>query len=207
MTDNYVGDQATAYHLTMTEEGKAALNKAVQDEFARIFKEKMVIVDCPYAEAVEFGTTPSKADRSGKTMVDDPETGERISEVKLKFRNWIGEKEGLTGKERKRKGDAIYHHVMENGAAPHPYIRPAIEDLLHSSPEDITMITGIEDIGDACTAYLATKMKMYLEKNESIATGALKDSIKIVPSILAESVRDVDIREDRYNWKPGQVRR
>ena len=50
-------------------------------------------------------------------------------------------------------------------------------------------------------------MKMYLEKNESIATGALKDSIKIVPSILAESVREVDIREDRYNWKSGQVRK
>lgn len=199
-------DDIYRFQLTMTEDGKEALAKAVQEQFNEIFKKKTVVVDCPYAEAVEFGTTPSRASASNKNVVEDPETGDRISEVKLKFRNWIGEKEGLTGKERARKGDAIYHHVMEKGAAPHPYMRPAIEDLLHTDPNDITMITGIDDVAEACVTYLAMKMMMYLEKNESVATGALKKSIKVVPAILAENVREVTVEEDRYHWKPGQVR-
>lgn len=199
-------DDIYRFQLTMTEDGKEALAKAVQAEFDRVFQKKTVVVDCPYAEAVEFGTTPSKSSSSDKNIVVDPETGDRISEVRLKFRNWIGEKEGLTGKERVRKGDSIYHHVMEKGAAPHPYIRPAMEDLLHADPNDITGITGIDDIAEASNVFLAMKMMMYLGKNESIATGALKKSIKVIPAILAENIREADLDENRYNWKPGQAR-
>ena len=205
MSDDLYDD--IRYHLTMTEEGKEMLARAVQERFDEIFEKKTVVIDCPYAEAVEFGTTPSKASASEKNMVTDPETGDRISEVRLKFRDWIGEKEGLTGKERVRKGDAIYRHVMEKGAAPHPYIRPAIEDLMHTEPDDIMMITGIDDIAEACAVYLAMRLMMHLERNESIATGALKKSIKVIPAILAENVREADVSEDRYNWKPGQARR
>lgn len=199
-------DDIYQFQLTMTEDGKEALTKAVQDEFDRIFQKKTAVIDCPYAEAVEFGTTPSRANTSDTNVVTDQETGDKISEVKLRFREWIGLKEGLHGKERAKKGDAIYHHVMENGAAPHPYIRPAIQDMLAMDVDDILMITGIEDVAEACTTFLAMKMIMYLEKNESIATGSLKKSIKIVPSVLAENIKEADVREDRYNWKPGQVR-
>lgn len=199
-------DDIYRFQLTMTDDGKEALAKAVQEEFSAIFKKKTVVVDCPYAEAVEFGTTPSKANRTDSNIVTDEETGDKVTEAKLKFREWIGLKEGLHGKERAKKGDAIYHHVMEKGAAPHPYMRPAIEDMLRMDVDDIVVITGIEDVAEACTTYLAMKMMMYLERNESIATGALKKSIKIVPAILAENIQEVDVREDKYNWKPGQAR-
>lgn len=195
--------------FTMTEEAKEDLEKQLQEWFNQVFREKTVIIDCPYAAAVEYGTTPAKADPLSKDLAVDPENGQTISKVKLRFRNWIAAKEGLTGKERTRRGDAIYHHVMEKGAAPHPYIRPAVEDMFRTVPEDAIGLTSEEDVATAYAYFLVSRMKYYLNKNRSEATHALSDSIKVLPSIVAESalnLKEVDLRDEKYNWKPGQAR-
>lgn len=191
--------------LLLTDEGREALEKAVTEAVNEMFEEKTVVIQCPYAEAVEYGTTPSKGEQNNQ-MATDEETGERISLTKLKFREWIGLKDGIHGKERAKKGDAIYKHVMEEGAKPHPYIRPAIRDLEMTDFDDIMNLTDADNIADACIQFLAMRMVYYLEKNKSVATGELKKSIMVVPKVMAQNVHDFDNTETKYNWKPGQAR-
>lgn len=197
------------FDIIMTDEAKEDLERQLQEWFNQVFKEKTVIIDCPYALAVEYGTTPSKANPLSKEIVIDPETGQEVSRTKLKFRDWVERKEGATGKERVRKGDAIYHHVMEKGAAPHPYIRPAMEDMFRTYPEDAVGLTSEEDVVTAYAYFLADRMRFYLKKNKSEATNMLSKSIKVVPSLVAENaltLKEVDLHDDKYHWKPGQAR-
>ena len=89
MTDNYIADQAVAFRLTATDEGKEALKKAVIAEFEKAFEKKTVIVACPYAQAVEYGTTPARRTEVNVEMTTDPETGDHIPKSKMRFREWI----------------------------------------------------------------------------------------------------------------------
>ena len=195
------------FQLTMTQEGKETLTKAIQAKINEQFKDRTVIVDCPYANAVEYGTTPAKKQRATNDIVTDDQTGERITRARMNIREWVGIKEHLSGKDRAKAGDAIYKKVMEEGMAPHPYIRPAIEDMKHMNPDDVIAQVDAENIFDAYTICLAKKMVEHIDKNKSVASEKLKKSVKVVPKALAPNVKEYDPSEDKYNWKPGQVRR
>ena len=209
-----MSDDAEGPSIEIPPEAMEKFMKQVQEFFDEKFKECKVVIDCPYALAVEYGTTPSKKKGQGYTKLKrDPQTGKDISEVKLKIRDWIAEKEGLSGKERVKKGDAIYHELMEEGAAPHPYIRPAVQDALHTSPEDVVNRTSEKNLAMAYPMYIADRMAYYLKQNKSDVSHALKDSISVQSTALADvhpgavSISEIDLRDDKYHWKPGRPKR
>ena len=201
---------ANSLFKEITEEQKEDVQNQLQDWFNQMFEPMSVIIDCPYALPVEYGTTPSTRKGEPEGKVSDPETGQMVTPAKLRFREWIGKKEGLHGKDRAEKGDAIYHTVMEEGSAPHPYIRPATEDMYHTVPEDAMGLTSEGQVNVAYAFFLAKRMIHYLESNKSVVTANLKSSIKVLPSFLADvayDVKEVDVSESRYHWKPGQARK
>ena len=206
-----MSDEEQSLFDEMTEEQKEKLKSDLSNIFTQMFYKVSVIVDCPYAYAVEYGTTPAKKGQGTKEYVTDPETGKRISAVKLKFRNWIAEKEHVTGAERVKRGDAIYEKVMEKGMSPHPYIRPALEDMFRTYPEEAMHLTSEEDVSLAYAVFLANRMKYYLETYKSDVTHTLKDSIKVEPTLMAvmegKSITQFDPSEEKYHWKPGDVKR
>lgn len=194
----------------MTPEAQEDLQNQLQEWFNTVFKEKYVVIDCPYAMAVEYGTTPSKATSTSAVRVVDPETGQKITKARLDFRNWIERKENITGKERVKKGDMIYKKVMKEGMKPHPYIRPAVEDMKHVLMEDAIGATSEEEVTMAYANFLRARMMYYLKNNKDDTTLKLSESIKVVPALVAENARDVkevDLSDDRYHWKPGQARK
>lgn len=194
----------------MTPEAQEDLQKQLNEWFNTVFKEKYVVIECPYALAVEYGTTPSKAGGSAVPKVKDPETGQEITQARLDFRNWIEKKEGVTGKERVRRGDLAYKKVMQEGMKPHPYIRPAVEDMKRTLMEDAMGATSEEEVTMAYANFLAARMKYYLNSNKNDVTDALTKSIRVAPALMAEmarNVNEVDLDENKYHWKPGQARK
>lgn len=194
----------------MTDEAKEDLGKQLNEWFNTVFKEKVVIIECPYAMAVEYGTTPSKGNRMSADIVVDPENGQKITATRLKFRDWAAQRNSLSGRERIETGDRIYKKVMEEGMKPHPYIRPAVEDMKHTLIEDAIGLTSEEAVSSAYAYYLAARMKYYLESNGDNVTRELSKSIKVLPDLVAENalmLKSVDLSDDKYNWKPGQARK
>ena len=96
---------------------------------------------------------------------------------------------------------------MEEGASPHPYVRPALEDMRRATKEEINAVAGDEqNLSMAFAMYLGSRMRAHLDRNKSVATGKLKESIIIVPAVLAEGVKEADVSDDKYHWKPGRGR-
>ena len=199
----------------MTQEMQEDLQKQIQGWFNEVFKEKYVIIDCPYALALEYGTTPAKSGKSVPQTVTDPETGHKITKTRLEFRDWIAKKESLTGKERAKKGDMIYQKVMSEGMKPHPYIRPAVEDMRRLHIEDVTALSNAPPSaeGDVTAKYayfLSSRMQYYLHANKDEVSEKLAKSISVAPAMMAVAARNVnivDLNDSKYNWKPGQARK
>ncbi len=140
-----------------------------------------VIVDSPHAAYVEFGTVGAQMS-SGERKYGKGQ----ISPVRAEIREWVGKKFGVQDlRERNRRGDRIYHQIMQNGIPPYPYFRPAVHLVFNGSPTDslqpadpadwLDKGQGLEDIA----AMIAAKMQQLLMENGSVYTGELLRSIRI----------------------------
>ena len=177
--------------------------------------QKMVVtIDCPYAQYVEFGSDP--ATKSSGTKVLDAICGDYVTQPRLEIRDWVQTKFNLTPEERKERGDKLYKKIMEEGMGATPFIRPAlyfISSDLNEHPDKYLKS------GDGMSAYerianeLAGFMARSLLQHESVVSGDLLRSIKVVPESegqgeeLPEDLRKIppevweDMNLDRHgNW-------
>lgn len=136
------------------------------DEEERVWNARfpplMVYVDAPYAKYIEYGTGPSiYRDENGAYS-----RGKYISDAYLaRLENWVRSKFGQTDKEDVRNvAYRIGMNIMRNGTKPHPFARPAMEDMIW----DID--NGMYDFNDPTltswilAANLMERMRYYLDK-------------------------------------------
>lgn len=139
-----------------------------------------VVIDCPYAMYVEFGTDPADEHAPSSTKILDSVCGDKVTSVRYKFRNWAERKYGV--EKRKEIGDKVYRAVMKNGLAPSPYIRPALHEV---ERRIMNKELNVED-GEKVAQTLVDLMKENLQKHKNIDTSSLYQSIRIDPNGGAE---------------------
>lgn len=179
------------------------------------FKPAKVVVGAPYAEAVEFGTGPARSDISSpKVMYTfDRADGNRYTteatEAFINIYEWATRH--CIGDDPYSFARTVYKNIMENGAPPRPYIRPA----LHEVEDDFQRIfvakgslKGVADeLRDRIVANLETGGPMGGAESD---TGALADSVTSDYCDPDELFVDSDIPEevwaDDYCDFNGEVR-
>ena len=149
-----------------------------------------VIVDCPYAQYVEFGTAPAR--RGAKS---EPPLEKEIYE-------WTRDKLGIVEeKELKRVSRAIYWKIIKEGLLPMPYLRPAIHDAMSEVREDwLDMGHSIQDIAES----IVFRAKGYLELNDQNYTHGLEQSISVDESFLRTGPREGSEIDD-YVWDSTEL--
>lgn len=161
-----------------------------------------VSIDCPYAQYVEFGSDP--AEKTTVPHVEDPICKDKVTEVNLKIRDWAQDKFGLDDKMRKKRGDAIYKQIMEEGMKPSPFIRPALffvlEDMkahMSENPEDSIYFKPGVNTTEVIANEVAAHMAKNLMQNDSIVNGDLMRGINVVlEKDVIDEIPD-DLREIR----------
>ncbi len=133
-----------------------------------------VVIDCEHALPMEFGTSPAKKRASLR--------GGPPSKAWINIREWCRVRWGITDpRELDRRAGALYKRIMDNGLAPHPFIRPAMEEIR----EELLTLDGehwfnehsVEDLAE----YLAERMREILIEHDTVFTGELLDSIHVTP--------------------------
>lgn len=179
------------------------------------FKPAKVVVGAPYAEAVEFGTGPARSDISSpKVMYTfDRADGNRYTteatEAFINIYEWATRH--CIGDDPYSFARVVYKNIMENGAPPHPYIRPAlheVEDDFQRIFEAKGSLKGVADeLRDRIIANLETGGPMGGAESD---TGALADSVTSDYCDPDELFVDSDIPEevwaDDYCDFNGEVR-
>lgn len=150
------------------------------------FEPCTILVDSEHAVYVEFGTGPSR--RSQK----DPNV-----DVRGEIDRWVETKLGIKDPARRKKvSDRVYHGIMEHGMPPSPYLRPAVFKVLERLPSDWFSDGGtIRELADL----IVTEMKHQLEQNNTIYTGKISQSIKVVRGEVEESEVQSRISKDVWN--------
>ena len=160
--------------------------KAIEDILSEGMENYSVIVASNYSDFVEYGSTPVKDRESKMPKVEDENLKgqkEMVTEARKNIRDWVAKKKGLTGKDRIIQGDKMYKHIMDHGTAPHPFIRPAINDAKNMKAADILQLyDNSENFMEAYAEFIAERMRYYLNKNGSVVSGALISSIYVIKS-------------------------
>lgn len=139
-------------------------------ELKKRLTSQCVVIESRNAQFVEFGTTPAR--RATYTAGESP--------VLKRIREWCAHKWGLTegSKELDRRSRYLYHKIMENGLAPSPFIRPALETLkdeLTKAGDEWTSLVSLEELAE----FLAEQLRVNLIQDDHIYTGELLDSIYV----------------------------
>lgn len=147
------------------------------------FKAYRIVVDDEKAGYIEFGTLPSSAPPRPKSEQGTP------TEVELKFREWVKRKFGLNDQARINAiAHGIYKDIMQNGMPPIPFMRPAMYTALDSAKAmDLTDpyldTHTIKDLAEEITDL----MRRYLDNNDTVDSGTLRDSIQEPEKVDLES--------------------
>ena len=174
-------------------------------------QEYVIEIDCPYAQYVEFGSDPyDPAKKNITPRVPDPICGDEVTETNLKIRDWAQEKLGLDPDMRKKRGDTIYHELMDNGMKPRPFIRPAINDVF----EDFAVhpdryVTPSMGLSEKLATETKEIMIKYLASYRSVVTGDLMKSIKVVKATeTSMKVPPADLKAiEDYIWQDPSLDR
>lgn len=179
------------------------------------FRPAKVVVGAPYAEAVEFGTGPARSDISSPKIMYtfDRAEGNRYTtdatEAFIKIYEWATRH--CKGNDPYSFARAVYKNIMEHGAPPHPFIRPAlheVEDDFQRIFEAKGSLKGVADeLRDRIVANLETGGPQGGAGSDS---GALADSVESDYCDPDEIIGDSDIPEevwaDDYCDFNGEVR-
>ncbi len=153
------------------------------------FKAYRIRVEADHAGYVEFGTVPSTAPPRPKEEWGTP------TAVELKFREWVRRKFGITEPSLlNRKAHAIYKDIMQNGIPPIPFMRPAMYTALDEAEAGNINDPWLDhnttkDLAD----WIVELMKEYLDNNDTVDSGTLRDSIQDPEEV------DLDSDTDSYD--------
>ena len=132
-----------------------------------------VVVKSDYADYVEYGINPIR----GASSIEAREFGASLLN---KLKQWARKKPsfaGMSKEERKTVVYSSYNKIIKEGIPPAPFIRPAIRDTLSDDVGSFFTYGGLGLKGVAME--IAERMAENLTNNDSIATGALIDSIEV----------------------------
>ena len=159
-----------------------------------------VIASSPHAMYLEYGSGPVKGDANTEGRSDGLSTKEAI-------RKWAEVRFPTMSKsERERFAYNTYIKIMKKGTTPHPFMRPAVEDVLSSTDLESWVDDGktTEELGER----IATRMKEYLSNGldgeSHIYQWETYNSIKVLKStdpraLLMGMTADVDSGEDIHS--------
>jgi hypothetical protein len=143
-----------------------------------------VSVDCEHAVYIEFGTSPAAHSSGGQK--GGPKIKKPRSEVEQHIIDWYKFKHpDESPAQAERNGIHIYHFIMNNGLAPHPFFRPAIHEIfngnLSDSPQPTDDAHWLEDgqsLGDIADE-IAAKMAQIITEKDLIYKKDLISSIHV----------------------------
>ena len=153
-----------------------------QDEFAP----RTIVVESDHSIYVEFGTGPASP-------------GHKASNVNVhkEIEKWVERKLGIADpKKRRNVAHRIYKNIMENGMAPQPYARPAINKVMGTLSD--TFFEDGGSIRELCDL-IVREMQNQLIKNDTVYTGELKDNIRVYEGDVEESDLQARIPADVWN--------
>lgn len=159
------------------------------------FKPYRIKVDSDHAGYVEFGTLPSTAPPRPKEEQGTP------TAVELKFREWVKRKFNISDpKKLNRVAHNIYKDIMQNGMPPIPYMRPAmytaLDEIEARNLNDPWLDHNTtKDLAD----WIVELMKEYLDNNDTVDSGELRDSI--------QPPEEVDLESDTEDYDTESVAR
>lgn len=156
------------------------------DEFAP----RTIVVESDHSIYVEFGTGPARPGNRAKN-----------THVHKEIEKWVELKLGIADpKKRRNVAHRIYKNLMENGMPPQPYLRPAITKVM--STLQSTFFEDGGSIRELCDL-IVREMKVQLERNGTIYTGELVNSIKVYKGEMEES--DMQARIPTEVWNRDDV--
>lgn len=166
-----IGDQEIIITGVEIVGGEEALRKAIKASMNKDdrFKSCEIVIDCPYAVYVEYGTHAAKNKSQSKT-----------NPVWMRFMRWALLKPKfvtLPINERKKLAYGTYVRVMREGLPEHPFIRPALKEMAQSVNryEYFSHGGSIKNYAEA----VANRMKKILEDDDRYYTHHLIDSIYV----------------------------
>ena len=115
------------FQVSAEELGKTvdSIIESIKDE-ERI-KPIVVMADSPHASFLEYGT---------RGFIENPDKGyvsENGKSARESIEQWVDEKfTSLSKKEKKALSWSVYQKIMKYGIAPHPYLQPAMDQVLRS---------------------------------------------------------------------------
>ena len=132
-----------------------------------------IFFDAPYdlvAFWLEHGTGPAQKGRKESPREDGKTAEQRIGD-------WTAKRNpGLTKKELKERKAEMYEQIMQTGTPPHPFIRPAAEDLYGTGRAD--EILSKEGTTTDLAQEFVNLMVDHLRDNRSITGAEGDDSIE-----------------------------
>lgn len=208
--------------LQFEEDVKEQLEKALKTD--ERFQDMLIVAgaDSPdepagYAVYLEFGT-------GGSTAKYDPKNSYKKrgskSPVLEKYEEWVEMKFGLKGKECEKTARSIYHYHMSSGMPPSPFFRPGIHNIQHMLEQDPEWWMRENGSMEKIARLMTDEMKSILEKNGSIMSGDVYDSIDympaqgemptgitetIDPAVMASD--EMDFKGDTQRYRRAQSRR
>ncbi len=165
-----------------------------------------IVVSAPYAAAMEFGTQP--ASRKGPARIhafrksDGSVFYEEVSDSFWELYQWA--QRHATRLEPYDFARAVHSKIMKEGLKPHPYIRPALADLM-----DEGVLKVLQERGSlhGMAEWVAERMRENLEDgigdSARTDTGELAKSISVVfsdGSSSNDSGYDLELNEGGGNW-------
>lgn len=159
----------------------AALREQLESAIGMDQEQMGVDIDCPYAQYVEFGSDPFPHPGNVTSHVKDPVCGDEVTEVNLRIREWAQSKFNLDDEGRKKRGDALYHKIMDEGMQPTPFIRVAryvVTADMNEHPD--RYFQQDKNTSELVANELAAQMAYALNANKSIVTGDLMRGIRVV---------------------------
>lgn len=163
---------------TSPEEFLGRLRDSLSEDALKAAK---VVVDAPYAEAVEFGTGPADPSISSPKTMRTFKNGKGgtfnkpVTDVFYKFYEWCVMR---SMSDPYNAAKAIYRDRMEHGSPPRPYVRPA----LHEVEDNFQDIFETEKSLYGVAVVLAEGIKDNLRtggESAETASGALEASIHV----------------------------
>ncbi len=169
-------------------------------------KPASIVVSAPYAAAMEFGTQP--ASRRGPARIhafrksDGSVFYEEVSDSFWELYQWA--QRHATRLEPYDFARAVHSKIMKEGLKPHPYIRPALADLM-----DEGVLKVLQERGSlhGMAEWVAERMRENLEDgigdSARTDTGELAKSISVVfsdGSSSNDSGYDLELNEGGGNW-------
>lgn len=182
LTLNFEIDEASL--MKLTEELKQGAVEALRPA--------KVEVAAPYASALEFGTLPASDEgvKRMRTMVgaNGVPVQKEMTDTLWSIYQWAQSRAIILDPYSFAR--VVYKKIMEEGLAPHPYVRPALAELEENFTEIFTRRGSILGCAEELAEMIADNINGGAPHAPVSNTGALLDSISVSYSDESEPPED-----------------